>query len=32
MSGNGRDWGDHAFAEFLEVKAVLGYTPMQAAE
>ena len=24
MSGNGREWGDHAFAEFLEVKAVLG--------
>ncbi len=32
MSGNGREWGDHAFAEFLEVKAVLGYTPKQAAE
>ena len=29
-SGNGREWGDHAFAEFLEVKAVLGYTPKQA--
>ncbi len=27
QSGNGREWGDHAFAEFLEVKAVLGYTP-----
>ena len=26
-SGNGREWGDYAFAEFLEVKAVLGYTP-----
>jgi aldehyde dehydrogenase (NAD+) len=25
MSGNGREWGDHAFAEFLETKAVLGY-------
>lgn len=24
-SGNGREWGDHAFAEFLEVKAVIGY-------
>jgi len=24
-SGNGREWGDHAFAEFLETKAVLGY-------
>ena len=32
MSGNGREWGDHAFAEFLETKAVLGYTPAQAAE
>jgi aldehyde dehydrogenase (NAD+) len=32
MSGNGREWGDHAFAEFLEVKAILGYTPAQAAE
>jgi aldehyde dehydrogenase (NAD+) len=31
QSGNGREWGDHAFAEFLEVKAVLGYTPKQAA-
>jgi aldehyde dehydrogenase (NAD+) len=25
QSGNGREWGDHAFAEFLEVKAILGY-------
>lgn len=25
QSGNGREWGDHAFAEFLEVKATLGY-------
>jgi aldehyde dehydrogenase (NAD+) len=24
QSGNGREWGDHAFSEFLEVKAVLG--------
>lgn len=23
-SGNGREWGDHAFGEFLETKAVLG--------
>src|SRR6202453_2289514 len=23
QSGNGREWGDHAFAEFLETKAVL---------
>ena len=32
MSGNGREWGDFAFHEFLEIKAVLGYTPKQAAE
>jgi aldehyde dehydrogenase (NAD+) len=25
QSGNGREWGDHAFAEFLEVKAVIGW-------
>jgi aldehyde dehydrogenase (NAD+) len=31
QSGNGREWGDHAFAEFLEVKAVLGYAPKPAA-
>ena len=31
-SGNGREWGDFAFDEFLEVKAILGYTPKQAAE
>jgi len=30
MSGNGRECGDYAFAEFLEVKAVLGFTPRQA--
>ena len=30
-SGNGREWGDQAFAEFLEVKAVLGYAPKSAA-
>ncbi|MGN6498645.1 MAG: aldehyde dehydrogenase family protein, partial [Tsuneonella sp.] len=29
MSGNGREWGDHAFAEFLETKAVIGYAPQQ---
>ena len=32
MSGNGREWGDHGFTESLEIKAVLGYTPKQAAE
>jgi aldehyde dehydrogenase (NAD+) len=30
QSGNGREWGEHAFAEFLEVKAVLGYAPKTA--
>ncbi|MGD9541439.1 aldehyde dehydrogenase family protein [Methylocystis sp.] len=25
-SGNGREWGDYAFAEFLETKAILGLT------
>ena len=25
QSGNGREWGDHAFDEFLEVKAMVGY-------
>ena len=32
MSGNGREWGDHAFGEFLETKAILGYSAAQAAE
>ena len=27
QSGNGREWGDLAFNEFLEVKAVMGYAP-----
>ncbi len=31
QSGNGREWGDHAFADFLETKAVLGYAPKTAA-
>jgi aldehyde dehydrogenase (NAD+) len=26
QSGNGREWGEHAFHEFMEVKAVLGYS------
>jgi aldehyde dehydrogenase (NAD+) len=30
MSGNGREWGDHGFTEFLEIKAILGYTPVAA--
>lgn len=25
QSGNGREWGEHAFHEFLEAKAVMGY-------
>ena len=28
----GREWGDYAFHEFLETKAILGYAPKQAAE
>ena len=32
MSGNGREWGDFGFTEYLEIKAVLGYTPKVAAE
>jgi aldehyde dehydrogenase (NAD+) len=28
MSGNGREWGDYAFHEFLETKAVLGWAPV----
>lgn len=27
MSGNGREWGEHAFYEFLETKAVIGFEP-----
>lgn len=27
QSGNGREWGDVAFGEFLEYKAMLGYAP-----
>ncbi len=32
QSGNGREWGEHAFAEFLEYKSLLGYAPKQKAE
>jgi len=32
QSGNGREWGEHAFAEFLEVKAVIGWKKAEAAE
>jgi aldehyde dehydrogenase (NAD+) len=30
QSGNGREWGDLAFGEFLETKAVLGHSPAPA--
>jgi aldehyde dehydrogenase (NAD+) len=30
QSGNGREWGAHAFGEFLEARAVLGYAPEEA--
>ncbi|WP_374470287.1 aldehyde dehydrogenase family protein [Phenylobacterium sp.] len=30
MSGNGREWGDYAFHEFLETKAIMGYAPKAA--
>ncbi len=30
QSGNGREWGEHGFREFLEVKAVMGYEPRPA--
>ncbi len=30
MSGNGREWGDYGFHEYLETKAVLGYAPKAA--
>jgi aldehyde dehydrogenase (NAD+) len=26
QSGNGREWGDHSFSEYLEVKSMLGYS------
>ena len=32
QSGNGREWGDYAFAEFLEVKAMIGWGAKEAAE
>ncbi|MBI2803302.1 MAG: aldehyde dehydrogenase family protein [Gammaproteobacteria bacterium] len=30
QSGNGREFGEHAFGEFLELKSVLGYSPAPA--
>jgi aldehyde dehydrogenase (NAD+) len=32
MSGNGREWGDYGFHEYLETKAVIGYPVAKAAE
>ncbi|MGQ5701770.1 aldehyde dehydrogenase family protein [Sandaracinobacteroides sp. A072] len=32
QSGNGREWGDHGFTDFLEVKAVVGWKQAEAAE
>lgn len=26
-SGNGREWGEHGFSEYLELKSILGYAP-----
>ncbi|MDD9932358.1 MAG: aldehyde dehydrogenase family protein [Myxococcales bacterium] len=31
-SGNGREWGEDGFAEYLETKGILGYAPEEAAE
>ena len=31
QSGTGREWGEHGFKEYLEVKAVMGYQPKQKA-
>jgi aldehyde dehydrogenase (NAD+) len=32
QSGNGREWGDHGFTDFLEVKAIVGWKAAEAAE
>ena len=31
QSGNGREWGDHGFTDFLEVKAIIGWRAQAAA-
>ena len=31
-SGNGREWGEYGFAEFLEIKAVLGYAAWECSD
>ena len=30
MSGNGREWGEFGFEDFLEIKAVMGSMPKTA--
>lgn len=32
QSGNGREWGDHGFLDFLETKAIVGWGQAKAAE
>ena len=32
QSGNGREWGDYSFSEYLEVKSMLGYSATEPAE
>jgi aldehyde dehydrogenase (NAD+) len=31
-SGNGREWGEAGFQEYLEIKSILGYAPQKAAQ
>ena len=31
-SGNGREWGEFGFHEYLEIKSLLGYAPAEAAD
>jgi aldehyde dehydrogenase (NAD+) len=31
-SGNGREWGENGFHEYLELKSILGYAPQKAAQ
>ena len=31
-SGNGREWGEFGFHDFLEIKGILGYAPVPAAQ
>lgn len=31
-SGNGREWGEYGFHDFLEIKGILGYAPVQAVQ